>query len=50
MVVKPGWKEGTKVTFSGKGDERPGQPADDLMLVVKQEPHPRFTRHGNDRE
>lgn len=50
MVVRPGWKEGTKVTFNGKGDERPGQPADDLVLVIKQAPHPRFTRNGNDCE
>lgn len=25
VQVKPGWKEGTRVTFEGKGDERPGR-------------------------
>jgi DnaJ family protein B protein 4 len=47
--VKPGWKEGTKVTFTGKGDElAPGGPAADLAFIVRQQPHPTFTRAGND--
>lgn len=25
LDVKPGWKEGTRVTFEGKGDELPGR-------------------------
>lgn len=24
--VQPGWKDGTRITFAGKGDELPGQP------------------------
>jgi len=24
--VQPGWKDGTRITFAGKGDEPPGQP------------------------
>lgn len=48
MAVKPGWKPGTRVTFEGKGDEvAPGQ-ASDLAFVVKQAPHARFERQGND--
>lgn len=31
-----GWKEGTKVTFAGKGDELPGRPPQDLVFVVQQ--------------
>ena len=27
IQVKPGWKEGTRITFQGKGDELPGRPA-----------------------
>jgi DnaJ family protein B protein 4 len=47
--VRPGWKEGTKITFFGKGDElAPGGPAADLVLIVRQQPHPTFTRNGND--
>ncbi|KAG2493632.1 hypothetical protein HYH03_008149 [Edaphochlamys debaryana] len=46
--VRPGWKDGTKITFSGKGDEHPGRPADDLVFIVTTQPHPAFTRQGND--
>ncbi len=46
--VKPGWKEGTKVTYAGRGDEIPGQPPQDLVFVLTQKPHPVFTRDGDD--
>jgi DnaJ family protein B protein 4 len=46
--VKPGWKEGTRVTFAGKGDETAPGMAADLAFVVKQQPHARFERRGND--
>lgn len=36
------------MTFAGKGDELPGRPAQDLVFVVQQIPHPHFTRHGDD--
>ncbi|WIA33709.1 hypothetical protein OEZ86_006827 [Tetradesmus obliquus] len=33
--VRPGWKEGTKITFCGKGDElSPGGPSADLVLIL----------------
>jgi DnaJ family protein B protein 4 len=48
LGVKPGWKKGTKITFPGKGDEKPGQPPADLQFVVEEAPHARFTRDGND--
>jgi DnaJ family protein B protein 4 len=48
IAVKPGWKEGTRVTFAGKGDEVAPGTAADLVFVVKQQPHPRFERKGND--
>lgn len=32
----------------GKGDQEPGRPADDLVFVVSEKPHERFTRSGND--
>lgn len=49
VAVQPGWKEGTKLTFAGKGDElSPGGPAADLVLLVQQAPHPSLTRAGND--
>jgi DnaJ homolog subfamily B member 4 len=47
--IKPGWKDGTKVTFQGKGDEtQVGQSAGDLQFVISQEPHAKFKRDGND--
>lgn len=33
---------------AGKGDELPGQPAQDIVFVVRQKPHPTFTREGDD--
>ncbi|KAF6265221.1 hypothetical protein COO60DRAFT_1697828 [Scenedesmus sp. NREL 46B-D3] len=48
VPVKAGWKPGTKITYAGMGDREPGRPADDLVFVVAEKPHPRFTREGND--
>lgn len=41
-VVLPHWQT------AGKGDQEPGRPADDLVFVVSEKPHDRFTRSGND--
>lgn len=49
VTGKPGWKAGTKVTFSGAGDQpAPGYPPQDIQFVVEQAPHPRFERDGDD--
>ena len=52
ITVKPGWKEGTRVTFRGKGGLPPQgfnpQVPRDLVFVVKEKPHPTFTRQGKD--
>lgn len=47
--VRPGWKEGTRVTFTGKGDEMgpPGAPPQDLVFVIKESPHPRCGQFRN---
>lgn len=46
--VKSGWKDGTKVTFAGEGDQaQPNTPPGDLIFVVRGKNHPRFTRNGN---
>jgi DnaJ homolog subfamily B member 4 len=48
--MEPGWKDGTKVTFVGKGDElrgRQGQ-SQDVQFVIKEQPHNSFKREGND--
>jgi len=45
--VKPGWKDGTKITFEGEGDESAGVLPADIVFVVKTKPHDRFTREGD---
>mmetsp|Transcript_11348 Transcript_11348/g.21420 ORF Transcript_11348/g.21420 Transcript_11348/m.21420 type:complete len:348 (-) Transcript_11348:284-1327(-) len=48
VVVKPGWKAGTKVTFPGEGDEigNSGK-AQDVVFVIREKRHPVFTREGS---
>ena len=46
--VKPGWKEGTKITFKEEGDELPGIIPSDIQFIVGQKEHPQFKRNGND--
>jgi len=46
--VKAGWKKGTKVTFIEKGDKQPGIIPADIIFVIDEKPHPRYTRNGND--
>merc|ERR1739848_145511 len=46
--IKPGWKSGTKVTFSQEGDRLPGKIPADIAFIIKDKPHPIFTRDGSD--
>lgn len=46
--VQPGWKAGTRVTFTGRGDALPGRPPQDVVFVVTQAPHAHLTREGDD--
>jgi len=46
--IKPGWKSGTKVTFSQEGDRIPGKLPADIAFIIKDKPHPIFTRDGAD--
>ncbi len=48
VVVKPGWKKGTAVTFDSESDEVPGEVPADIQFVVAEKPHERFVRDGND--
>ncbi|GLU02933.1 hypothetical protein SLE2022_201630 [Rubroshorea leprosula] len=48
--LKPGWKKGTKVTFEGKGDEKPGYLPADIIFVIEEQRHPLFRRKGDDLE
>lgn len=45
--VKPGWKTGTKIRFSGEGDELPNGQAQDLEFSVEEQPHSTFRRDGD---
>jgi DnaJ homolog subfamily B member 4 len=48
IVVQPGWKQGTKIRFPRAGNEAADGSSPDLVFVVEDKPHPRFTREGND--
>lgn len=50
IKVKPGWKKGTKITFEGKGDERPGSLPADIIFIIDEKRHPVFKREGDDLE
>jgi len=47
MMIHTGWKDGTKITFEGEGDESAGVLPADIVFVVKTKPHDRFTREGD---
>lgn len=42
IQIEPGWKNGTKITFPGKGSQG------DCVFVVDEKPHAIFKRDGND--
>lgn len=46
--VKPGWKEGTKITFPKKGDIKPNIESADVIFIIKQKNHDIFIRDNND--
>ncbi|XP_041015102.1 chaperone protein DnaJ-like [Juglans microcarpa x Juglans regia] len=50
IQVKPGWRKGTKVTFEGKGNEKPGYLPADIIFMIDEGRHPLFTREGDDLE
>jgi DnaJ family protein B protein 4 len=48
IQIQPGWKSGTKIRFPKAGNEAPGGDPQDLVFVVEEKPHSRFTRDDND--
>lgn len=47
ITIKPGWKEGTKITFKNEGDYTPyGRQT--VQFVIQEKPHPYFKRDNND--
>lgn len=47
IIVKKGWKEGTKITFPKEGDVRPGVIPADIVFEMKLKPHAVFKRDGD---
>lgn len=50
LDIQPGWKEGTKLTFTNKGDVNFGYKVGDLIVTIKECKHNYYTRKGNDLE
>ncbi|CAG2111452.1 unnamed protein product [Medioppia subpectinata] len=48
LDVKRGTKSGTRIVFAGYGNHPYGSDADDIALVVKEQPNHQFRREGND--
>jgi DnaJ-class molecular chaperone len=48
LQIRPGWKEGTKITYAGEGDQQPGRPPQDVVFVIRQRKHEVFTREKDD--
>jgi DnaJ-class molecular chaperone len=47
LDIRPGWKDGTKITFEGDGDQRGGKPPQDLVFIIKELRHQVFQREKN---
>ena len=46
ITVKPGWKSGTRITFAKEGDQTPGKIPADIAFIIRDKPHPLFSRDG----
>ena len=47
IPVKPGFKEGTKITFEKEGDRIPGTIPADIIFKLKEKPHEIYKREGD---
>ena len=48
IVVKSGWKSGTKITFPREGDQTTGKIPADIVFIIRDKPHSIFKRDGQD--
>jgi len=48
VQVDRGMKDGQKILFRQEGDQQPGIETGDVVIILQQVPHERFTRHGDD--
>jgi len=46
--IKPGWKQGTKITFPREGDQSLSTIPADIIFIIKDKPHSTFRREGSD--
>ncbi|KAK3378442.1 hypothetical protein B0H63DRAFT_247498 [Podospora didyma] len=47
VPIKPGLKKGSRIKFTGVGDQEEGG-QQDLVFIVEEKPHPLYTRQGDD--
>jgi len=45
--IDKGMRDGQKITFAGQGDQEPGVPAGDIIIVLDEQQNPIFTRKGH---
>ncbi|KAM6970655.1 dnaJ homolog subfamily B member 13 [Aplochiton taeniatus] len=48
IIVKPGWNEGTRITFPREGDQGPNNIPADIVFIIRLKTHPWFVRQHND--
>ena len=48
IKINPGWRTGTRIRIARTGNQRADGSYQDIVFVVKEIPHPRFTRIGDD--
>ena len=46
LYIPPGSREGEKIVLQGEADQRPGQEPGDIIFVLTEVPHEKFTRDG----
>ncbi|CAG6012794.1 unnamed protein product [Menidia menidia] len=47
VVVKKGWRSGTRITFPREGDETPDSSPADITFVLRDQEHPSYKRDGS---
>ena len=47
VVIKPGYKAGTKIRFRAIGNDKPGYLPADVVFIIKEKPHNIFKRDGD---
>lgn len=50
VVIKPGFKGGTRIRYLNAGNEAPKCAPGDVVFVINEKKHTLFSRHGNDLE